>query len=498
MANWNLPTIASPYDQIPGLLRDLSIDAATLFATDPTNPIDGMIKLVRSPVKFQERASGAWADRVLSVAGGGTGASTPGDARAGLGLGTMAIQNADAVAITGGTLAGNGAGLTSLNASALASGTVPQARKWTESTITSTGTQNDASFADADALRCSNTALLMITGLLAGVPGQRLDIVSVGAGQVQLINDDAGSTPVNRIINGQSGAITLAPGAGRAFLQYDGGAARWRVLAFRQGAATREVLTANRTYYVRPLGNDANDGLSNDDAHAFSTIQHAVDVVASLDCQNYDVTIQVSDGTYTSPVSVGPMLGSGVFKITGAVASPPGVIVSTTSAPCFTFQGCLQKSPFVIANLEMRTAGSAGDCLAVTNASLVGLDNVVFGACVGNHVNCVRHSQVVLMTNYTVNGNAQTHLRAIHNGLIVRGAGMSSVTNSATPSFSIAYAQASQGGLISVSGATFNGFGTGQRFFADLTGVIYTNSSGNPDFFPGNAAGSTATGGQYA
>jgi hypothetical protein len=42
----------------------------------------------------------------IPVANGGTGAATAGGARTNLGLGTMAIQNANAVAITGGNVAG--------------------------------------------------------------------------------------------------------------------------------------------------------------------------------------------------------------------------------------------------------------------------------------------------------------------------------------------------------------------------------------------------------
>src|SRR5215216_2244991 len=129
MADWNLPTISSPYEDIPGLLKDLALDSATLFLNEPTNPIEGMIKLLRSPVKLQERSPTQWDDLVLSVGGGGTGGSTASSARSNLGLGTIAVQDSDAVSITGGSLAGTGSGLTALNANNLASGTVPHARK---------------------------------------------------------------------------------------------------------------------------------------------------------------------------------------------------------------------------------------------------------------------------------------------------------------------------------------------------------------------------------
>jgi hypothetical protein len=48
----------------------------------------------------------------LNVANGGTGATTASGARTNLGLGTMATQDANNVAITGGTIAGDGSGLT--------------------------------------------------------------------------------------------------------------------------------------------------------------------------------------------------------------------------------------------------------------------------------------------------------------------------------------------------------------------------------------------------
>lgn len=65
-----------------------------------------MIRYVRASNKFQEYLSGVWTDKVISLAGGGTGAATAADARTNFGLGTMAVQNANAVNVTGGTISG--------------------------------------------------------------------------------------------------------------------------------------------------------------------------------------------------------------------------------------------------------------------------------------------------------------------------------------------------------------------------------------------------------
>lgn len=105
MANWQEPTNTSPYSTVLDLIRAMAADAATLFVSTPTNHPLNSIRWNRTTKIFEEWNGTTWVAQVIGIPGGGTGAALPGDIAASLGLGTMSIQNANAVAITGGSIA---------------------------------------------------------------------------------------------------------------------------------------------------------------------------------------------------------------------------------------------------------------------------------------------------------------------------------------------------------------------------------------------------------
>jgi hypothetical protein len=123
MADWSLPVLTTDYvDVLTGLLaRD--VDALTLCYSTPTNIPTGAVRFDRNLYKFQEFNGVSWGTLYITIEGGGTGSVTAAGARTNLGLGTLAVQNSNAVTITGGAISG-----VALSAADVSSGTLACAR----------------------------------------------------------------------------------------------------------------------------------------------------------------------------------------------------------------------------------------------------------------------------------------------------------------------------------------------------------------------------------
>lgn len=143
MSDWSQPVVTTAYITVLANLKDRDVDALTLCLNAPSNQPVGTIRYLRASNKFQEWDGAAWQDKVIALAGGGTGATTAAGVRSAIGLGTMAVQDNSAVNITGGTIVGNGAGITSIDALNIATNRVPTARL-------GTGTANSSSFLRGD------------------------------------------------------------------------------------------------------------------------------------------------------------------------------------------------------------------------------------------------------------------------------------------------------------------------------------------------------------
>lgn len=248
-------------------------------------------------------------------------------------------------------------------------------------------------------------------------------------------------------------------------------------------AATREQLTANRTYYVRTDGSNSNTGLVDSAGGAFLTIQKAVDVAASLDFNGFTLTIQVGAGTYTAAVVLSPVLrDADKFIIQGNTGTPGNVIVSVTGGDCFTAADGAQGT---VQGFEVRTT-SSGNGLVATRDGVLKFGAMNFGANVTAQVSASWGGTCKAISDYTINGNAARHFSASNGGRI--DATSLTITLSGSRTFTF-WAVAIQNGVIDVFGTAYSGSATGNRGSHTLGGGL--NSGGTTQ--PGNSGPTTTS-----
>jgi hypothetical protein len=258
-------------------------------------------------------------------------------------------------------------------------------------------------------------------------------------------------------------------------------------VSFPAGGVAREVLTANRTYYVSTSGNNSNNGLTA--GTAFATIQKAIDVASALDFSTFNVTIQLADGTYTAGgLFSGAWSGAGTLTIQGNVADASKVIVSVTNNHCFACTGLIP-SAINLSGMTLLTTTS-GMCISHTGSGLINFNSLIFGACAQFHVSAAGPTAKVTATgNYSISGNAQIHILSTQGGMVSTTG--RTVTFIANVTFSSRNFSATFGGGIIANGMTFNlgAFAvSGKRYDMSLVSYIYTAGAG-ASYFPGSVAG---------
>ena len=255
-----------------------------------------------------------------------------------------------------------------------------------------------------------------------------------------------------------------------------------------QPGAVREKLTANRTYYVRSDGSDSNTGLANTSGGAFLTIQKAVDVAVSLDLSLYLINIQCDAATRTSSIVLKSYIGIGPISIIGDAVTPSNCVISTTSASCFTGTDV---GRWTVQGFKIQTTTS-GEGFFIIGKSDLTLKNIDYGvmASGGSHHAIYNGARVNRTAGFTISGGGYNHIAAV-NGYFT-SAGMAGVITG-TPAFSNAYVNISRGSGATITD-TYTGTATGKLYDVSLNSWLLSGGT----TMPGNSAGSTATGGQYA
>ncbi|MCF8478780.1 MAG: DUF2793 domain-containing protein [Pseudolabrys sp.] len=255
--------------------------------------------------------------------------------------------------------------------------------------------------------------------------------------------------------------------------------------------AGRETLTADRIYYVRGDGSDANTGLADTAGGAFLTVQKAVDVTASLDLSIYDVTIQIGNGTYTEPVQLRTVLGAGMVTLKGDPTTPSNVVINAAST---SIAGDSIVATYTLDGLKI-VSGNVGISLRGGGVVLFG-KNLEFGANPTCAIAAADGASFRFNGNYTISGGGSRFL-LISTSATVYTNGIS-VTLTGAPAFSLAYADVSTRGFINTVSTAYSGAATGPRYSVREGGQIRTNGAG-VNFLPGNSAGTVdaATFGLY-
>lgn len=262
------------------------------------------------------------------------------------------------------------------------------------------------------------------------------------------------------------------------------------------GASSGRVLLTNDiTFFVATTGNDSNDGLTS--GTPWLTLQHAQAVIfGTYDLGGFEATISVAAGTYTAGLSIAgtiPGQGRANLIVSGAAAS---TTIISTSSNCFS---ATNGANIFLEHLTVESSAAGGGVLFASQGGSIIFSDLIFGASGSSIPHMIAENNGVIQsnTNYAISGGARAHIEAEFNGTVNITAG--TITLSGTPAFTHSFAFATDCGVVAVDSTAviFGGTGaTGKIYDASLNGVIDSNGGGG-SFFPGNVAGTTATGGQY-
>ena len=185
------------------------------------------------------------------------------------------------------------------------------------------------------------------------------------------------------------------------------------------GFGTREVLTANRTYYVNTsTGNNGNNGLTS--GAPFLTLAYALGIVGVIDFNGYNVTVQLADGTYTEAVSIPLTVGqfsAASLAINGNGSTPTNVIITTSSNNnTITVP---KNAQITLQNLTVsNSTASLGRAIGVGGGHCILGSGLTLGACTSEQVFCSGGGLAEGYSALTVTGNAVSLFNAGLTGYI--------------------------------------------------------------------------------
>lgn len=257
------------------------------------------------------------------------------------------------------------------------------------------------------------------------------------------------------------------------------------------GQDSRIRLTAPTTFFVNvSIGDDSNDGTS---TRPWKTLSNAYsNLQKKFDLGGQNITVQCQAGTFTTGLQAdGPLFGLGSVLFLGDTVTPANVIINPSAGNAVRL-----RYGAIISFAGFQVTASTNDVIRVEAGShflLTG--NCNFAATPGFHF-FVLGGTASLATSYNITGGAVSHF-AVSGGTLRAISPLSTATVTGTPAFNNGFVDAQNAGLVDSQFLNFSGAATGPRYTAFANGVIFI-AGGGANYFPGNAAGSTSTGGQYS
>lgn len=367
-------------------------------------------------------------------------------------------------------------------------GTVPPVSVTTATGITYTNGQ-----VGVEILR-STTNLAVIDTLPGTSPGvlpsgSLVKVTNTNAAALIAFRAGSGAT----LDGGALNFVTLGPGQSGWFLS-DGS----NYQTVQRPLRAKLAANTSTTIYVSNVnGNDNFPGITA--AQPFLTRQAVWNyMMQNLDIANAVVRVvfDASLGVYTDAMGefgfAGVMVGQRnpnqiTFDGNGVTFSPIGPQATWLAQ----FGG-----NFTLANMLIQNGTSHGVECGGPYSAIFNETGIRFGSCGGFHIFSTFMGVVGFSASYAIISGAGGHVAVSQMGNILVGGGIT-VTITGTPNFSNAFAVAAGVSYIEYQGVTFAGVATGQKYNAALNAVINTGTS-NINYLPGNSAGSTSTGGQYA
>ncbi|MEE9926445.1 MAG: DUF2793 domain-containing protein [Brucella anthropi] len=251
------------------------------------------------------------------------------------------------------------------------------------------------------------------------------------------------------------------------------------------------------TIFVNPeTGNDTNNGASA--GAAFKTLQRAVDVVARMYLEDVDVTIQCAPSVNYKKVKLRQFSGSGSVLIIGDRTTPANCRL-TDAGNCFNNSGVTGYSVY---GFRLESTGVGGGEIS-THFAVVGgqlsVGDMEYGPSTQYHLYASDGGVIITSHNQKIVGVSSRHAVAVNNSTLRASSPNQPKLTVAVSGAFVEFVRAERGSVIDFayySSITVTGTITGIRAMAITNGIVNTSGGGN-NYFPGNAAPVTQTGGQY-